>query len=428
MINRLELPFNPDVLPAEGVLAPAHLRLLEQLFTVNAKLVVTSSIDESIPRSLRASDALTGIPAIRQPMVIGVLAGAQSGNLVAVGFRRKEDLGDFISANPALQGALVTVWNGQYLIWLASDFMARNIEEPEIIWVAEGVIPLCWLEKAGDLEQVYQPGKPTQVSYHHVIWPESVSGIFRLELLRSLYGHPYISSKRKTSLNLSLWAAWSLDRLKLVYDARIDAFLRIGKADERIETLGMSATTEIVINFLQRCAALDGKNFPQTEMRPSRIRELIALMKTMSVLPAVREPDGLEEYLANGVRKMDGANLTSEELWQGYLAHFHGRPDVSLYPKCEFRRISRLRVRGMFGKTLVHSIVRGGHQRRGYNDLRLAQSEASPGNRDHNDSPMKQCPAPLSSKDAKGVTDAKDRSDGVTGTGVAGTCVSNSTL
>jgi len=75
------------------------------------------------------------------------------------------------------------------------------------------------------------------------------------------------------------------DRLKLVHDARIDAFLRVGKADQENETFGDGAATELVTNFLQRCAALDRKNFPMAEIRPGRIRELIALMKTMSVFP-----------------------------------------------------------------------------------------------------------------------------------------------
>jgi len=102
---------------------------------------------------------------------------------------------------------------------------------------------------------------------------------------------------------------------------------------------------------------------------------------------------------------------------------------------CEFRRISRVRVRGLFGKTRVNSIDRGGRAQRGYNDLCLVSSRnASPGNDNGNGAPMKQCPTPVAestadarpkdrggdiqmSKDANGVTDAKDAGDKHSGNG-----------
>jgi len=33
-----------------------------------------------------------------------------------------------------------------------------------------------------------------------------------------------------------------------------------------------------------------------------------------------------------GVKKVAGADLTTGELWNGYLAYFLGRRDVALYP------------------------------------------------------------------------------------------------
>jgi len=99
--------------------------------------------------------------------------------------------------------------------------------------MAGGCCPLCLLEKPEDIGQVYQTGKPAQVIYNEIVWPEAVSGIFRLELLRSIYGPPYERTKRKTRLNLSLWAAWSIDRLKLVFDARIGRLPARGKGRSR---------------------------------------------------------------------------------------------------------------------------------------------------------------------------------------------------
>jgi hypothetical protein len=143
--------------------------------------------------------------------------------------------------------------------------------------------------------------------------------------------------------------------------------------------------------------------------------------------------------------KKNGGNVTSQELWKGYLTHFNGRREVSLYPQCEFRRITRLRVRGLFGKTLVHSIDRRGRAQRGYNDLCLVtQPHASPGNHKDDGAPVKHCPPPMAGstadsrandhsgaiempKDAKGVTDATDAADRHAAGGVAEYCVSNPT-
>ena len=237
--------------------------------------------------------------------------------------------------------------------------------------MAHGVVPLCWLDKEGDVGQVYQAGVMNNISYNEIVWPDSVSGIFRLELLESVYGGPYIRTKRKTSLNPSLWAAWAVDRLRLVYHDRLGAFVTTIKADDRIETLGMAAVKELVTSLLQQSAALDRKNFPLAEIRPNRVREIIALMQAMSAIHPVSEAEGLREFLAKGMHKVAGATITTEELWRGYLAYFQSRHDVGLYPECEFFSISPVRIREAFGKTCVHSIKRDGHHRRGYNDLAL---------------------------------------------------------
>src|SRR5690242_13852960 len=98
-----DLPIN--VLPAEGVLNPNHLHQLQQLFGADAKFVVLGALHESIIRSLQLTDLPADMPAQSQPRVVGVVAGAFSGNLVAAAFRRQEALADFIAGNPVLRDA-----------------------------------------------------------------------------------------------------------------------------------------------------------------------------------------------------------------------------------------------------------------------------------------------------------------------------------
>jgi hypothetical protein len=305
-------------------------------------------------------------------MVIGVQVGPQTGNLAVVGFQAKEHLADFLQVNPSLKAALITKWKVFLLVWLKTNFFAKNKNLDDLLWVAHGVVTVCWLDKEDDVGQVHQAGVPAEISYNEIVWPDSVSGIFRLELLESVYGGPYIRTKRNTSLNPSLWAAWAIDRLQLVFHSRIGAFVRVVKPDGKIETLGMGAVTELVTSLLQQSAALDRKNFPLAEIRPNRVQEIIALIQGMSVIHSVSEAEGLQEFLKKGVHKVIGATITTEELWRGYLAFFQSRNDAGLYLECEFLRISPVRIREVFGKTCVHSIKRDGRPRRGYNNLALA--------------------------------------------------------
>src|SRR5437588_829483 len=205
----LDLPFNPDLLPGDQVVSEALLSQIHKHFGSSAKLVATRGLHESIPRPLRAEDVPgSKLPAIHQPMVLGVVAGAESHNLVAIGFPAEEAVASFIAANPALKETLVTKWERYYVLWVQTDFLGANLELPEVLWLCLGVIPIAWLDEEDEGIKVYRAGTPKQMSYHALAWPDGIDGVFRFEFLKSVYGKPY----HKRRLNLGLWAAWSLDR------------------------------------------------------------------------------------------------------------------------------------------------------------------------------------------------------------------------
>ena len=129
MITPSDVQVNPDVLPAQGIVAPGRLGQIQQHFIPGAIIVVTTSLHESIPPPLRASDMPSNLPALRQPMVIGVQVGPQAGNLAVVGFRAKEHLASFLEAYPPLKTSLVTFWNGHLLLWLNNGFL-RQEQDP----------------------------------------------------------------------------------------------------------------------------------------------------------------------------------------------------------------------------------------------------------------------------------------------------------
>ncbi len=364
-------PFDPDVLPAKDVLVPSRFQGIQQHFGMAAKMIVASSIHESIPQPLRANDRPGHIPSIRQPEVIGIVVGAAVGNLVVAGFPGKEHLAKFLDANVPLKDSLVTTWRSYWLLWLRTDFVGPSVQTPELLWITQGVVPIAWLDRPDNVGQVHQPGTPKQVDYVALVWPESVESVLRFQLVLSAYGPPFLHGKRKVSLRLGFWAAWAIDRLRLIYDPRISSFARVVGASKKLELLSIDNVVELALNFLQRSAALEPKRFPFNEINLRRVRELVSLMRTMAAVTRVSEPQGLKDFLLTTVQKQPGATVTVEELWNRYAVFCQARVNVIPYMRCEFQRVSPGRLRELFGKTRVNSVVRDGKARRGYNDIGL---------------------------------------------------------
>jgi len=108
-----------------------------------------------------------------------------------------------------------------------------------------------------------------------ISWPSEVSGSFRYAYLRSMYG-PFLSkTNRWKEANLSLWAAWLIDRLGLVFDACIDSCRQVIAGRNAI--LGMS----VVASSLPPCSRTQlwiQRIFRRTRFGWGRVKELIRLI------------------------------------------------------------------------------------------------------------------------------------------------------
>src|SRR6266481_5090369 len=287
---------NPDfdVLPADSLLEPARLKRIRELLGP-VVVVVTKLADEAIARPLRSLDNADCPPAIGQATVVGVMCGIGSSNLVVAGFKTEEAMASFLASNAGLKLSPVTRWNGYLLVWFRTDFLASIQILDEMLWIPGGVVPLAWTHGPDEAVEVVlvQSGVPQLIRFNDINWPEPVAGVFRFEYLRSIYGQPYLASKRKRTLNLSFWSGWLIDRLGLVFDTRVDAFRRLREPDSKSETLGMGAATELVTGALQQSAQADQRNFPVAEIRPRRIQELLRLMQTMAAIRPASEVEGV---------------------------------------------------------------------------------------------------------------------------------------
>ncbi len=320
-MNTTSIAPNLDVLPAEGILGPERLQQIRKLLGPSPTLVVTSALNKSISQPLRDAEVPGDLSSTNQPLIVGAKCGVEAGNLVVVGFKTKEAVVSFLGSNARLTSAPVTGWNGYFLIWFRTDFLPADQELDSMFWCSTGVIPLAWADESDKVvAQVVQAGSPPAVRFNELTWPEPESGVFRFQYLRSIYGQPYLATKRKRTLNLSFWSGWLIDRLGLVFDTRLDAFRRLREPDSKSETLGMGAATELVTGALQQSAQADQRNFPVAEIRPRRIQELLRLMQTMAAIRPASEVEGVEGYFSMGIVERHGASITSEALWADWIA------------------------------------------------------------------------------------------------------------
>jgi len=335
---------------------------------------VVSRVDPAITRSLQVRGEMNGS---RRLEVVGIKCGILNDALVVAGFRTLKALESFLKDNPQIGTCPVTKWGTLLLLWLRTDFLAENVELEEICWFTNGIVPLCW---AGEDEviKIARSGIPTTVSYNDIVWPQAASGVFRYAFLKSVYGPFFTTTKRKKSLNLSLWAAWLGDRLRLRFDARIGSFRHTPKPGETGEILAVSTVKELVLAALQDSARLEPEHFPMAEIRPHRVEELIKLMEIMTALPSpISDVAGMEQFLQTGIIQNPKGDVTSEELWQAYQAHCQ-KCGCDRYTRHEFWNLIQGKIRMSFGRTISHNIMRG-TARRGYCGISLAVEHIKPG-------------------------------------------------
>jgi len=379
VVNGIPLSVPPlPKLTGEILAGEECVETIKKLLGPEVMIEVVTSMDRAIPRPLHLSQSTGEAIEIRQPEVVGVRCAAASNGLVAAGFPSSEALQTFLDANAPIRTCPVTKWHDIMLLWLRTDFSTdQNHEFNEFLWFSRDIVPLCWLEDESHID-IVRTGKPTTVSFTDIVFPNAAEGLFRYEVLKSLFGPFFVTKKGKKSLNLNLWAAWLSDRLGLRFDPRIREFRLNSAPTAKSEILARSTVRELILGALQDSARLEPQHFPLAEIRPRRVEELVALMEVMTATAsAISDVAGLEEFLTKKIVHNPEADITSEELWVAYQAHCQGC-GCDRYTRHEFFSLIEGRIRLLFGRTISHSIKRG-TARRGYRQISLTKNHIKPG-------------------------------------------------
>jgi hypothetical protein len=269
----------------------------------------------------------------------------------------------FRQANPALQAGLVTVWNQWILLWLRSDARPNNVVAAEgWMWLTRGAIPVSWHGQSQAL--VHTDGPAVQVSFAQLQWPPALADAFRVLRLEENYGSRFCRRRGSTVLRDSFWVHWLVEVSGVCYHPKLREFRT--RIDNRTETLGLNLVIRWVSEMLHN-AANAMPDFPISELKLPRIRQLIRQMKVVASVPQA-EPAALNTYCLARLTPGLGATLTTAEIWLDYVRYCK-EGELTPYTRGQFLRRLSAQIRELFGLAQSHDIRRQARQNRGFRRL-----------------------------------------------------------
>ncbi len=335
-------------------------------------VTILNAYDKCIPAGLRG----ILVNDVREPWareVIAVALGEGSGDLAVVACRWAKDLAWFRQHNPAFQNCLITLWNGWALLWLRSDARPKNLVVREgWMWLTRGAIPVSWPGQSQAL--IHTDEEPVQVCFAKLQWPPVLSGAFRVSRLAEKYGPCFRQRRGRKVLNDSFWANWLVETSGICYHPKLREFRT--RTDNSTETVGLDLMIRLVSELLQNAANAMPESFPMSELKLSRIRQLIRLMKVVASVQSHLESAALKPYSLARLTPGLGA-LTTAEIWLDYVSYCNGRK-LTPYTRGQFLRILPAHLRELFGLNKSHDIRRQGRQKRGFRGLGLSSALGPP--------------------------------------------------
>jgi len=356
------------------ILAPGPVEALRRVFGQSVQLVIGGANESCIPLQLRGAsrNKSLGGPVDH---VLAVKLAADSDNLAAVGCNSPEHLAAFQQANPILQASLVTCWKDWTLVWLRTAPRPDNFVSEPWMWLAQGTIPLSWMDEDAEAVQIVHEGAPIEIPFSEVQWPEIVFESFRVARLKQSHGPIFNQRKKSKTLNDFFWANWLAERLGLIYNSKLSAFRRFSENGTEVQTLTADAMIQLVHQALQQAASATAGSFPIQELRLPRIKQLIELMRIATAVEPHNVAEALESYVAT-LRQDKAATITTEELWLDY-ARFCREHRLQTYPRFEFLKTAPSRIREIFGVAKAHDIQRDDKPRRGFRGIATATKNSS---------------------------------------------------
>ncbi len=95
------------------------------------------------------------------------------------------------------------------------------------MWLAQGDIPLSWMAEEEEAVQIAHDGAPVEIPSSKIQWPAILFESFRLARLIQCHGPLFRNGKGRRILNEFFWANWLVEKLDLIYEAKLSAFRRV---------------------------------------------------------------------------------------------------------------------------------------------------------------------------------------------------------
>jgi hypothetical protein len=304
---------------------------------------------------------------------ISVVCGAASGNLCALRFRSESGRQDFIDGNPALAGALTTQAEGAFIIWVRfTGFCPKSVKLDDNLTFLSHRQSVQVFERDVFKDPIVMRGSnPSETDCFKVEWPYEPLRYFLFEFANAVYGEPIIVARNGSGRPNHTFLAFLFGKERgLQFDPNRRAFFRKDGETWLWERLDKPMIMQDLTHYLLDQGRT--RNIPalQTPMGRSELEEILRHMEIMVVGQVDAGTDSLDVFLGANVEYADGADVTTDELWNAYRA-FCQNHKLNGYAGREFHIQLGKRMTSRFSVSQAHSLRRDGTARRGYLNLRL---------------------------------------------------------
>lgn len=361
--------------------AGAVLSSLQAMFSPVAVVAPVSLKHPRIVPDFRlGSDQDTNLADIPKPATDYVFAvnldvTPDGTRLCAVVFRKWSRLAAFYNANPVLAATLISTWRGAAAIWMrVTGQVPREFTADGVRWNIGGIIPIgCPKQPAETF--ISQPGEINLVEFRQLVWNEQQQAEVDRLLLEAEVGPPFrVVARGRRTLNLGFWAKYFTGIMPIAYDPGSDVFEWGDPKVREPVLLTVDETTREFTNLLQAAAPSFGAAFPEGEIRPARVRQLVERVKLLTTKWRASDDEVLDNLLASEVVRAPGKSIASFEFRARYVTYCqgHGRTPCS-----ELRFFRRLKSKlSSMGIEQRHDIDCDGKPVRGYGGLTLREVAA----------------------------------------------------
>ncbi len=379
----IEIDLTKDPLFQQATRAEDRFKLLRQVFGSSASLGWAEVGHPSIVADCQPGFAADTDYAMPMPgpdeKVFGVWCGlAGEVRRSAILIRKQAAFERFLTANPGLKESVISVTSpGALVVWL--NVTGRDIPPyvnlGELSWCSQGIIPLG--TPNAPVQQVFlKRGTIPTLPFESLQWTEQERRLIGMEILATELGPPVRQIGKKRQLNPFFWARYLKENLGIVgFDTRLRTFQVAAPGSNHPARLPEGEMIELVAKGLQGVFAADPARFPQEEIKPSRIREILGLIKTLVWRPEVKDSEIVEQYVQAALEEYSGAQSPIGQLYVGFRAFCRAR-GLPLVSEKVFYRLVKPRIRVQFGRPSRHDLMDG--HARGYIGLRLKPQFAEP--------------------------------------------------